>query len=101
MAVDQADQALKLWLIELTPQTEDPIDTPPTRVIKSNHVDIAEYVFKENNKIRDSLMVRMGACRVPDRGSIPRRGEFFWIHYQSWHDYSLTCSKKPKFEDKR
>ena len=29
--------------------------------------------------IRDSLMVRMGACRVPDRGSIPRRGEFFCI----------------------
>ena len=28
-------------------------------------------------KIRDSLMVRMGACRVPDRGSIPRRGDFF------------------------
>ena len=27
--------------------------------------------------IRDSLMVRMGACRVPDRGSIPRRGDFF------------------------
>ena len=26
---------------------------------------------------RDSLMVRMGACRVPDRGSIPRRGDFF------------------------
>ena len=26
---------------------------------------------------RDSLMVRMGACRVPDRGSIPRRGVFF------------------------
>ena len=23
-------------------------------------------------------MVRMGACRVPDRGSIPRRGDFFW-----------------------
>ena len=28
-------------------------------------------------QIRDSLMVRMGACRVPDRGSIPRRGDFF------------------------
>ena len=27
--------------------------------------------------VRDSLMVRMGACRVPDRGSIPRRGDFF------------------------
>ena len=27
--------------------------------------------------IRDSLMVRMGACRVPDRGSIPRRGDLF------------------------
>ncbi|KAL3231168.1 hypothetical protein RNJ44_00807 [Nakaseomyces bracarensis] len=27
-------------------------------------------------QIRDSLMVRMGACRVPDRGSIPRRGDF-------------------------
>ena len=27
--------------------------------------------------VRDSLMVRMGACRVPDRGSIPRRGVFF------------------------
>ena len=24
--------------------------------------------------IRDSLMVRMSACRVLDRGSIPRRG---------------------------
>ena len=23
-------------------------------------------------------MVRMGACRVPDRGSIPRRGDFFY-----------------------
>ena len=31
--------------------------------------------------IRDSLMVRMGACRVPDRGSIPRRGDFlFYIN---------------------
>ena len=29
------------------------------------------------SKFRDSLMVRMGACRVPDRGSIPRRGDFF------------------------
>ena len=28
------------------------------------------------SNFRDSLMVRMGACRVPDRGSIPRRGEF-------------------------
>ena len=28
--------------------------------------------------IRDSLMVRMGACRVPDRGSIPRRGDYFF-----------------------
>ena len=27
--------------------------------------------------VRDSLMVRMGACRVPDRGSIPRRGDSF------------------------
>ena len=25
---------------------------------------------------RDSLMVRMSACRVLDRGSIPRRGVF-------------------------
>ena len=30
--------------------------------------------------IRDSLMVRMGACRVPDRGSIPRRGVLFSIY---------------------
>ena len=33
--------------------------------------------------IRDSLMVRMDACRVSDRGSIPRRGVFllnFWSH---------------------
>ena len=32
---------------------------------------------------RDSLMVRMDACRVSDRGSIPRRGVFlpnFWSH---------------------
>ena len=40
------------------------------------------YIITENpdlyrKKIRDSLMVRMGACRVPDRGSIPRRGDFF------------------------
>ena len=24
-------------------------------------------------------MVRMGACRVPDRGSIPRRGDFIFF----------------------
>ena len=30
-----------------------------------------------SSTFRDSLMVRMGACRVPDRGSIPRRGVFF------------------------
>ena len=24
-------------------------------------------------------MVRMGACRVPDRGSIPRRGDLYFI----------------------
>ena len=34
---------------------------------------IVSFIFL----IRDSLMVRMGACRVPDRGSIPRRGDFF------------------------
>ena len=28
-------------------------------------------------QIRDSLMVRIRACRARDRGSIPRRGEFF------------------------
>ena len=33
----------------------------------------------QKHNIRDSLMVRMGACRVPDRGSIPRRGVFFHI----------------------
>ena len=32
--------------------------------------------------IRDSLMVRMGACRVPDRGSIPRRGGFLFLFKQ-------------------
>ena len=26
-------------------------------------------------------MVRMGACRVPDRGSIPRRGDFYMFEY--------------------
>ena len=34
------------------------------------------------NKIRDSLVARITACRVVDRGSIPRRGEcsfFFGI----------------------
>ncbi|KAL3241642.1 uncharacterized protein RNJ42_02756 [Nakaseomyces bracarensis] len=30
-------------------------------------------------QIRDSLMVRMGACRVPDRGSIPRRGDISFL----------------------
>lgn len=36
---------------------------------------------------RDSLMVRMGACRVPDRGSIPRRGEFFATTIKPPHRY--------------
>lgn len=31
------------------------------------------------NNIRDSLMVRIRACRVRDRGSIPRRGVFFFV----------------------
>ena len=30
-------------------------------------------------EFRDSLMVRMDACRVSDRGSIPRRGGFFFL----------------------
>ena len=29
--------------------------------------------------VRDSLMVRMSACRVLDRGSIPRRGVFVFL----------------------
>ena len=28
----------------------------------------------KNFTIRDSLTVRIGVCRMPDRGSIPRRG---------------------------
>ena len=34
------------------------------------------YNFSSNMGFRDSLMVRMSACRVLDRGSIPRRGGF-------------------------
>ena len=29
--------------------------------------------------VRDSLMVRMSACRVLDRGSIPRRGVLVFV----------------------
>ena len=35
--------------------------------------------YLNKSLIRDSLMVRMGACRVPDRGSIPRRGDLFFL----------------------
>lgn len=31
------------------------------------------------NNIRDSLMVRIRACRVRDRGSIPRRGGYIFF----------------------
>ena len=34
---------------------------------------------KINMEIRDSLMVRIRACRVRDRGSIPRRGDFLCL----------------------
>ena len=34
---------------------------------------IHEMLYK-NLTIRDSLTVRIGVCRMPDRGSIPRRG---------------------------
>ena len=34
-------------------------------------------ILHTNGQFRDSLMVRMGACRVLDRGSIPRRGVHF------------------------
>ena len=33
----------------------------------------------ETEIVRDSLMVRIRACRVRDRGSIPRRGEFLFF----------------------
>ena len=44
---------------------------------KSYETSINKNTVNSTIKIRDSLMVRMGACRVPDRGSIPRRGDFF------------------------
>ena len=44
---------------------------------KSYETSINKNTVTSTIKIRDSLMVRMGACRVPDRGSIPRRGDFF------------------------
>ena len=31
--------------------------------------------------VRDSLVARITACRVVDRGSIPRRGDFFFTSY--------------------
>ncbi|CAD6468669.1 Y55_G0054000.mRNA.1.CDS.1 [Saccharomyces cerevisiae] len=34
----------------------------------------------------------MGACRVPDRGSIPRRGDFFYIpHTKYLVEFSQEC----------
>lgn len=40
--------------------------------------------------IRDSLMVRIRACRVRDRGSIPRRGEFFCIMNVPYSDITIS-----------
>jgi hypothetical protein len=34
-------------------------------------------------KIRDSLVARITACRVVDRGSIPRRGDFFEFRHDN------------------
>ena len=38
-----------------------------------------EQEFQDFKKIRDSLMVRIRACRVRDRGSIPRRGGYIFF----------------------
>ena len=37
------------------------------------------YVFLNN--IRDSLVARITVCRMVDRGSIPRRGEYFFFQW--------------------
>ena len=49
--------------------------------IKVQFYNIApEGAIKQaGTRIRDSLMVRMSACRVLDRGSIPRRGAFVFL----------------------
>ena len=45
-------------------------------VIKVQFYNIAPEgaILQNHVYFRDSLMVRMSACRVLDRGSIPRRG---------------------------
>ena len=37
-------------------------------------------------------MVRMGACRVPDRGSIPRRGDLFFFSFLIFRVYILLVN---------
>ena len=43
------------------------------------HLLMLGSIFNHNStKIRDSLVARITACRVVDRGSIPRRGVYFF-----------------------
>jgi hypothetical protein len=53
----------------------------------------------EPGKVRDSLVARITACRAVDRGSIPRRGVYFYHRRpmrgdisQRWSDQAPTCS---------
>ena len=39
--------------------------------------------------LRDSLVARIGACRALDRGSIPRRGVFFFA--LCFHEPTFAC----------
>ena len=47
-----------------------------TRLTSNQKIMGSTTIVSFISSFRDSLMVRMGACRVPDRGSIPRRGDF-------------------------
>ena len=46
----------------------------------------------ETEIVRDSLMVRIRACRVRDRGSIPRRGEFLFLTFFVFFYYGKNFS---------
>ena len=51
-----------------------------TRILSFVLIIMNVYIFTNfytQKNIRDSLVARITACRVVDRGSIPRRGAFY------------------------
>ena len=54
-----------------------------------NFIDMHYGMLKQ---LHDSIVVSIPACHAGDRGSIPRRGVFFQVHFWRYLDFTETQS---------